>query len=203
MEAARRVSAWSPVTRGHWESEVQKPSSIDPELVPLVSQGIELVLPSIELAARRAWTPGLAPPPSSPSWFADGWIGDAAERQLEGWSNAEVRAALTTSFSLVLSRQWPTPPPFFASASADCIETEIEPATRWGYGGTAPQGPALLPPLPGVLVPSTLLSDADGANAVLGVPPEPTAGSLGEGVCLRCVATRRIDKGETLLVREL
>ena len=211
VEAAIRSSAWSPVTQGHWESEMQAPSSIDPELLPLVNQGIELVLPSIELAARRAWTPGVAPPPSSPAWFAadDGWIGDAAsERQLEGWSNTEVRAVLATSFSLVLSRQWTAPPPSFTSASADCIETELEPAARWGYGGSAPAGPALLPPLPGVLVPSTLVgSDAedgreDGANVVLGVPPKPTVGSLAEGVCVRCVATRRIEQGETLLVRE-
>ena len=38
-------------------------------------------------------------------------------------------------------------------------------------------------------------------NVVVGVPPRPAVGSLGEGVCVRCVASRRIEKGERLVAR--
>ena len=36
---------------------------------------------------------------------------------------------------------------------------------------------------------------------MLGVPPRPAVGSLGEGVCVRCVAARRIERGERLVRR--
>ena len=72
-----------------------------------------------------------------------------------------------------------------------------EPAQRWGFGDGAPQGPALLPPLEGLL--DAQGCDGGGGNVVVGVPPLPAAGNLGEGVSVRCVATRRIELGERLV----
>ena len=40
VDGARQASAWSPLTAAHWAAEARAPSSVDPELVPLVRQGI-------------------------------------------------------------------------------------------------------------------------------------------------------------------
>ena len=59
--------------------------------------------------------------------------------------------------------------------------------------------PALQPPLAGLLEPE---AEGEGkGNVVVGVPPRPAVGSLGEGVCVRCVAARRIESGERLVRR--
>ena len=175
---AAAASEWSPITRTHWELEAARPSRIrDPDLVRAVTQGTQLVLPHIELAARRA-TP------------TDGEGG-------EGWSQSEVRAAVETAFGLVLSRQFARPPArLTAVPPAADPEDDDDDEARWGFETGAPCGPALLLPLDGVL----LATDAEAANAALGLPPRPRLGNLGAGVGLRCVATRPIDTGEALLV---
>ena len=53
-----QASVWSPLTSAHWAEETLNPSAIDPELLPLVQQAMPLVMPQVELAARRAWVPG-------------------------------------------------------------------------------------------------------------------------------------------------
>lgn len=196
VEPARRASAWSPLTSAHWEAEMHQPSDIDAELLPLVQQGMELVMPLVELAARRAWVPGAAPSPPA-AFLSDAWVRMATDDRA-GWSRTELEQVLTASFGLVLSRQWVTPPQHLVAGGCGVVLSD-EPAQRWGFGEGAPQGPALLPPLEGLLDAQSGGGGGGGGNVVVGVPPLPTAGNLGEGVSVRCVATRRIEPGERLV----
>ena len=85
----------------------------------------------------------------------------------------------------MLSRRWESPPPFFGDGA---------PAPRWGWEAQfAPEGPALLPTIDGVL-----LGGGGAGNAACGVPPAPAAGSLGAGVCIQARATRPIAEGELI-----
>jgi len=196
-DVSQRASAWSPLTSAHLAAEALQPSAIDPDLVPLVQQGINLVIPIIELAARRAWVPGAAP---SAPMFSDEWVRAAVSDDSAGWSRRDLEGVLTTSFARVLACQRSSPPPYFALGSGGS-ELSDEIPERWGYSDDAPEGAALLPPLEGLFVPVSELAEDESAdaNVAIGVPPKPAAGSLGEGVCVRCVATRPIESGETLL----
>lgn len=190
VAGARRQSAWSPLTLAHWEAQTASPSSIDPDLGPLVQQGMELVMPLLDLAARRAWVPGVPPAPPT---FSDEWVRAAATDDYAGWTREELGSVLAASFARTLSHAWPTPPPQFERG----YELGAEPAQRWGYAADSPTGPALLPPLQG------LFSDIgiSGSNAAVGVPAAPSAGSLGEGLSVRCIATRPIGIGEQVVLQ--
>ena len=109
-----------------------------------------------------------------------------------------MREALSAAFALVLARQWSEPPPEISDdGTLPPLAADAPPAPRWGYAEGSPEGPALLPPIVGVLLPG---GGGSSGNAALGVPARPALGSRGEGVCLRCVATRRIEPGETVEV---
>ena len=164
------------------------------------------MLPLVELAARRAWVPGKMD--GARSQLADPWE-RAATDDGAGWSRAELEALLTAAFGLVLARQWSAPPPEFAPGGGAALARALGdvPALRWGFADGAPEGAALLPPLAGLLEMEPAGASegeavaAPEGNVVVGVPPRPAAGSLGEGVCVRCVAARRIEAGESLVAR--
>ena len=126
----------------------------------------------------------------------------------------------------MLAHQWSAPPPAFAPGGGAALALALaggdDAPARWGFADGAPEGPALLPPLAGLLAleaagaaegeaEGAAEGEAEGAaegeavegqgNVVVGVPPRPAVGSLGEGVCVRCVAARRIEKGERLVAR--
>ena len=153
-----------------------------------------------------AWVPGKMD--GARSQLSDPWE-RAATDDGAGWSRAELDEILTAAFALVLARQWTAPPPEFApgGGAAVALAAGDEPA-RWGFADGAPEGPALLPLLAGLLEPdATSAAEGEAAvegegNVVVGVPPRPAVGSLGEGVCVRCVAARRIEKGERLVARQ-
>ena len=191
-----QASVWSPLTSAHWAEETLNPSAIDPELLPLVQQAMPLVMPQVELAARRAWVPGKMD--GARSQLSDPWE-RAATDDGAGYSRVELEEVLTAAFGLVLARQWTAPPPEFAPAGGGAALARGDVPARWGFGDGAPEGPALLPPLAGLLEPE---AEGEGeGNVVVGVPPRPAVGSLGEGVCVRCVAARRIERGERLVRR--
>ena len=196
LGATPELSAWSPLTAAHWAQEDASPAPPnDPELEPVIAQGVEIALPIIERVARRAWTQKAsylaAKPPVASS--TDEWMIAAMTDDNEGYSRGELISILRTSFSIVLARQWSEPPPY--------LDGRSEQPERWGWAADAPSGPALLPPVAGVLVavPQPRAADDSMTNALLGVPPPPENGNLGEGVCLRCVARRDIKAGETVL----
>ena len=171
-------SEWSPLTRAHWALAEARPSRIDEDLIGAVQQGIELVLPLVETSARRAGR----------------GVGGGMDGEEEGWSRGEVIQVLEASFALVLDRQFASPPPELGGGGGG------DPS-RWGFEETAPEGPALLPPLVGVLL-GEEGGGGEAANAMIGRPKTPKAGSLGAGVGLRCVATRDLVKGEVVRTSE-
>ena len=185
LGAPPELSTWSPLTSSHWTLETAEPSAIDPELEPIVEQGITLALPLVDQAARRAYMVRQQAR-SKPEFASQEWV----ERQMtddgEGFSQGDLIEILRSSFALVLSRRWESPPPFFGDGD--------EPAPRWGWEAQfAPEGPALLPTIDGVL-----LGGGGAGNAACGVPPAPQAGSLGAGVCIQARATRPIAEGDLI-----
>jgi len=198
LDAVTQASEWSPLTVGHWKAAAENPSGIPKELLPLVEQGVGLVLPLVELAARRVWTPGRALPPLPRSLSLDAWLVPQKTDDRTGWGKQEIRDVLVAAFELVLARQWPAPPPILGSEE---VRADRTPAPRWGFSADAPAGAALLPPLR-VLLPGGTggLAGTSRINAVLGVPPEPALGNFDEGVSVKCVATRRIERGESIEV---
>ena len=154
MEGARRASAFSPLTRAHWQAEALRPSLIDAEVLPVVQQGEALIMPLLELAARRAWVPGSAP---APPMLSDEWVRQAASDDSVGCSRVQLEQLLRESFALVLARQWTMPPPYLplARESGGVRDAATIRPSRWGYREGAPAGPALLPPLEGLLIRST------------------------------------------------
>ena len=153
-----QASVWSPLTSAHWAEETLNPSAIDPELLPLVQQAMPLVMPQVELAARRAWVPGKMDGASSQ--LSDPWE-RAATDDGAGYSRVELEEVLTAAFGLVLARQWTAPPPEFAPAGGGAALARGDVPARWGFGDGAPEGPALLPPLAGLLEP-----EAEGGGRV-------------------------------------
>ena len=121
-----------------------------------------------------------------PAFGSDAWVRAAVTDDGEGLSGGEIRNIIRAAFAIVLARRWEEPPLYLGSD---------EQPDAWGWVADAPTGPALLPPLMGLLADS---EEEAPANCVLGVPPKPTAGNSGEGVCLRCVASKEIASGQTL-----
>jgi len=209
LGAVPGLSPWSPLTSALWATEQAQPSTIDPSLADIVEQGVALTLPIVERVARRAWTqknifkksqPG-TPDDPNPKVFSAAWIQAAITDDGEGFSGAELTGFLRQGFAMAMARRWPQPPGYFECDVQPC---DVQPE-RWGWADSAPEGPALLPPFSGVLANTlTVPSEAEDVsamkNAIVGVPPPPSSGNLGEGVCLRCVASRDIAVGETILV---
>ena len=210
--AATRASEWSPVTSNHWLLARRDARISDPSLRQAIVQGTNLVLPHVELAARRA---------------------ASTDGEDESWSRGAVVEVLEDAFALVLDRQFARPPPVLrgggtagtaaAASGEQALLTydgrggEDDDDWPWGFEADVPSGPALLPPLAGVLLRrSGGVGDGDTpdeqgggdgeapatANAEIGLPPQPRAGSLGAGVGLRCVASRDLAEGELLRVED-
>ncbi len=194
---ALSASPWSALTYALWRAEEAAPSPIEPELEPIVEQGVSLIYPIVELASRRSWSglrpgaaPGVAfdgtPPPSfgSDEWFRAGEVDDA-----EGLSGTQLRQLIADAFGLVLGRQCVEPP---------LEDGDAEAAQRWGWADAAPSGPALLPPIAGVFCAEPRAAGAARAepNAALRVPRRPAVGNRDEDVAVRCVATRALREGE-------
>ncbi|KAL3908851.1 MAG: hypothetical protein SGPRY_009637 [Prymnesium sp.] len=142
-----KASFWSPLTRAYWTRAEQQPVEVAAETSPLVAQGVELLLPILELAARRAWIPG-----EGDEWrqqmdalFGDEWKEKKLVDSSRGWSRADLEGVLWEAFAIVLDAQVLQPPNFFSQA--DCLTDET--STRWGWREDAPSGVALLPPLDG------------------------------------------------------
>jgi hypothetical protein len=169
------ASEYSPLSGGHWSLDCSGEKEVSQELRPIIAQGMELVLPICELAARRAW--------SSNQLWSEG-------NEVIQWSRDGLLEVLETSFTIVLSRQWPEPPPYLGKGA----EAASAPSA-WGFGTGSPTGPAVLPPIRNVFHAhkDEMLQER---NAAIGLPPPPKMGNLGEGVSARCVALQRIDQGE-------
>jgi hypothetical protein len=172
-------------------------TDIDESLMGTVLQGVKLVVPLLDVTARRAWTAAAAddatPPFLSEEWARQAMYNDGSALS---WSRSELESVAMRSFELVLKRQRP-PPPFLVSGVGSLIP---EPFLDRGQAPeTWPSGEPL------ALVPMVddLYSDQQGGmatNAVLGSPPRGQR--LGEKDCLWCVATRDLKAEERIVAAD-
>jgi hypothetical protein len=170
----------------------RKGNNIDESLMDDVLKGVNLVVPLLDVTARRAWTAAAAddatPPFLSEEWARQAMFNDGSALS---WSRGELETVAMSSFELVLKRQRP-PPPFLLSGVGSLIP---EPFLDRHVPEIWPSGESL------ALVPlvDDLYSDQGSTttNAVLGSPPQGQR--LGDKDCLWCVATRDLKAEERIV----
>ena len=167
-------------------------TSIDESLVDIVSQGVNLLVPLLDVAARRYWSAEKADEPEASvleeEWTRKALLEDGAPRS---WSRSDLENVALDSMSLVLDRTR-YPPPYLLDGTGSLVpepfvDTKIDPPDTWLTGETL-----AFVPLVDALFQTAISKDEP--NAVLGSPPRNRHG--GEDDCLWCVATRRINAGE-------
>ena len=195
-------SEWSELAGAMWAMDSPP---VTAELEPLIVQAVDLLLPSLDLVARRSWSavdnpvaprkqPGAAAEPEpEPAAFSAAWVRARQFDDAEGWSRYELRELLAGGLARVLAYQR-FPPALIADGAA-----AGEPSARWGWVESAPTGPALLPLVDAL----TGAAPSEEANAVLGCPSRPEVGVRDAGVCLKCVAARDLAAGERVVAVEL
>jgi hypothetical protein len=187
-------SNWGAFARWLWSvhDNERKGNDIEESLMDAVLKGVNLVVPLLDVTARRAWTAAAADD-STPPFLSEEWARQAMfnDGSALSWSRGELENTAMSSFELVLERQRP-PPPFLVSGVGSLIP---EPFLDRHAPETWPSGEPL------ALVPmvDNLYSDqgSKATNAVLGSPPQGQR--LGEDDCLWCVATRDLKAGERIV----
>ena len=206
-------SRWGPLCRELWRRRHEEAAAAgarrrptrDPEIAPLVAQGVEILLPLLDVVARRAWS---APAPDPKVAFGSAeWARKAMydDGDAQSWSRAELELLANEAFAIALDLQREPPPPAPRFDSDDAApsaapddwkltgETVSEPGRR-AEGSEVSEPLAIVPPL------VTLgASPSDATNAAYGsfsgrAPPagEPTP-------ALVCVATRDIAPGDLVV----
>ena len=181
-----------------WERHKQKKTiNFDKSLVGTVELGVNLLVPMLELVARRAWSSAAAddakktrPPFLSQEWSQEAMFNDGSALS---WSRSELENLALNSFDIVLQHQLP-PPPYLLTGTGSLVPEPF--VDRFDGPETWPTSEPL------ALVP--LIDDLRGssknnvANAVLGSPPKGQP--LGKGDCLWCVATRALEANERIVI---
>jgi len=185
-------SVWGAFARWIWQDESKDTTSgIDESLMDIVSQGVQLIVPLLDVTARRAWSSAAAddakPPFLSEEWSMKAMFDDGSALS---WSRGELENISMRSFAMVLQQQ-KSPPLFLRSGVGSLIP---KPFLDDASPETWPSGePFALIPLV-----KDLHSDDEGAvNAILGSPP-PDRSRDGEEGCIWCVATRDLEIGERI-----
>ncbi|KAH8058193.1 hypothetical protein JL722_6044 [Aureococcus anophagefferens] len=103
-------STWGPVARRLWAAEAP---AVDPSVAPLVEQAVSLLLPLLEVAARRAFT---APAPVEPKGSAPAnWRAMLEDGAGDSWSRGELERVARSAMYFAIDRQR-APPPFGTAA---------------------------------------------------------------------------------------
>lgn len=184
-------SVWGAFARWIWQDESKNTTSIDESLMDTVSQGVQLIVPLLDVTARRAWSSAAAddakPPFLSEEWAVKAMFEDGSALS---WQRGELENISMRSFAMVLDQQEP-PPLHLRSGVGSLIPKPFLDDTS---PETWPSGePFALIPLV-----KDLYSDDEGCiNAVLGSPP-PDRSRGGEEGCIWCVATRDLENGERI-----
>lgn len=188
-------SRYGAFARAQWAG-ASSSNDIPSELAPLVRKGTELLVPLLDLAARRAWSGPSLDAAAAAAVGADDatWRALLGDGDAEAWPRARLEQLALEAFALVLDEQR-TPPPYLLQTTEGGFSgpaNEAEAPVHWALE----ERHALLPLVDRVLA----YDDKDDCehNCVLGSPPPPTVGNLGVGECLWCVALTRLEPGDTL-----
>ena len=210
-------SRWGPLCRELWRRRRATTGAAgggaddaalrDPEIAPLVAQGVDILLPLLDVVARRAWS---APAPDPKVAFGSAewaWKAMYDDGDARSWSRAELAALARDAFAIALDLQREPPPPaprFDGDGAAGPPRaapdgwtltgaTISEPGRR-AEGSEVTEPLAIVPPLVALGA-----SPSDATNAAYGsfsgrAPPagEPTP-------ALVCVATRDIAPGDLVV----
>jgi len=169
----------------------------DESLMDTVLKGVNLIVPLLDVAARRAWSAAAADDSKptarflSKEWAREAMFNDGSALS---WSRGELESVAMSSFALVLERQKP-PPPFLLSGVGSLIpEPFLDPNAPEMWPSGEPL--ALVP-----LVDDLYSSDVDdgATNAVFGSPPRGQQRLGQDDDCLWCVATRELQVGERIV----
>lgn len=187
-------SKWGAFARYLWNTQT---ADIDESLADVISQGVNLLVPLLDVAARRYWTADAADEPEDSvpeeEWTRKALLDDGAPRS---WSRSDLENVAMDSMGLVLE-QAKYPPPFLLDGTvgslvpAPFVDTKTDPPETWPTG----EGLAFVPLVDGLF--QTTGESKGELNAVLGSPPRTRHG--GEDDCLWCVASRKINAGEQVI----
>ena len=182
-------STWGPVARRLWAAEAP---AVDPSVAPLVEQAVSLLLPLLEVAARRAFT---APAPVEPKGFAPAnWRAMLEDGAGDSWSRGELERVARSAMYFAIDRQREPPPPFGDGGAPGAWEVTADAIREPGRQVAAAVGEdaMAIPP------PEALVNGGGDANAALA----SFAGKLPSGEArpaLVVVATRDIAPGDAVV----
>lgn len=191
-------SKWGAFARYLWSSDSQdNKSSVDESLVDVVSKGVNLLVPLLDVAARRYWTSEAADEPEASvleeEWTRKALLNDGAP---QSWSRSDLENVAFNSMGIVL-KETRAPPSFLLDGTVGSLVPEpfvdksTDPPESWPTG----EGLAFVPLVNEVC--RSMSKDKATLNAVIGSPPRSRHD--GEDDCLWCVATRRLDAGEQVI----
>ena len=170
-------STWGPVARRLWAAEAP---AVDPSVAPLVEQAVSLLLPLLEVAARRAFT---APAPVEPKGFAPAnWRAMLEDGAGDSWSRGELERVARSAMYFAIDRQRAPPPPFGDGGAPGA----------WEVAAAVGEDAMAIPP------PEALVNGGGDANAALA----SFAGKVPSGEArpaLVVVATRDIAPGDAVV----
>ena len=192
-------SEWGAAARAFWSGERSSAAYVDPAVAPIVDQGVQILLPLLENAGRRAYMCSKPEEPRpktvferEPDHFARAEI--HADGDPGAWSRGELAR---DAFALTMTAQRP-PPPYLASSGANVADAGAS-AGEWTQrvGDETVAEPLALVPLL-----DDLLASSGDVNAVVGAPPAMVTGNRGAGQAVWCVAERDIAAGERISARD-
>ena len=181
-------STWGPVARRLWAADAP---AVDPSVAPLVEQAVSLLLPLLEVAARRAFT---APAPVEPKGFAPAnWRAMLEDGAGDSWSRGELERVARSAMYFAIDRQR-APPPFGDGGAPGAWEVAADAIREPGRQVAAAVGEdaMAIPP------PEALVNGGGDANAAVA----SFAGKVPSGEArpaLVVVATRDIAPGDAVV----
>ena len=195
-EAAGTVSPseWGAVLRTFEGRDSRATAAyVDPDVAPVVDQGIRLLMPLLEAAGRRAWS-GPAPVRPSDRPAPDKWarIEIADQGKLPSFSRGDLERTARSAFATAIACSKSPPLPYLPSGANVIANSNANGAWTQRVGDEPVSSPLALVPL----VDEVKTYNWDEANAVLGAPPPQRAGNRGAGQAIWCVAARDLGKGE-------
>lgn len=190
-------SKWGAYARWLWSNHDEKDVSIDESLAGVVNQGVNLLVPLLDMTARRYWTTNPADEPETSvveeEWTRKALLDDGAPQSL---SRSDLESVALNSMAMVLEEAR-SPPPFLLDGSVGSlvpdpfIDEKSDPPESWPTG----ENLAFVP-----LMSDLDLGGSEKTNAVIGSPPRNRHG--GEDDCVWCVATKRLDVGECVVAKD-
>ena len=201
-------SRWGALARWLWSEQEREDGSsasavvnIEEPIQDAVSQGVNLLVPLLDVAARRYWSadradmPDGSAFPADEKWTRKALVDDGAPRS---WSRSDLERVALLSMDMVLN-QAQYPPPFLVEGVGSLIpepfvKRDSDPPEAWPKEGATR---AFVPLVSDLVLVSSGKEVVESSNAVIGTPPpSKRRGDNEDDDCVWCIATRKLDVGE-------